>query len=319
MGCWNDTCFVTNLPVFHGDKVEVLFLRHSPVGDHNYCYPDDEWTPYKFTFTGEYNDYGSVENCKGEALPLLVEAIQENLVEIPAMMTEFGNSEIYASVVAEGLTIDKILDYESAGRLSVYEYENSRSRLAQKLGDNKTCVLKHVVIHKNVYDIIVGEFEFEVPASMKIGRSTYDEDWAPNRVFLNDIMKLYKPFVEDRDSKEAELVRDLIVQRYGTGAPYFPQLNRIVEAANTNPDRMEYLRSISEGYFSEIIRDKKLFKNAAKMVIFNIFMMRGRRSYSIPSGAGSQDDSTNAQSMVADMIKYQIEKREEQVRSWDEE
>jgi hypothetical protein len=318
MGCWNDTCFVTNLPVFAGDPVEVLFLRYSPVGDNNYCDPNDNWTPYKFTFSGEYDDYGGVENCKGVALPLLVEAIQENLVEMPAMMTEYGNLEIYSSVKAEGLTIGKILDYESDGRLKVYEYEDSRSKLAQRLDDTRTCTLKHVVIHKKVYDMIANKFEFELPASFDIGKPIYDEDYAPKSVFIRDIMDLYRPFVEDRESRAATYVSDLIIQRFGTNAPYFPRLNRIVEAAKEN-DRLDYLKSLGEGYFGDILRqDKKVFENAVKMFIFNTFMINGRRSYSIPSGAGSQNDSTSAQSMVADMIKYQITQREAVVKSWNE-
>jgi hypothetical protein len=322
MGCWNDTCFVTNLPVFAGDPVEVLFLRADPVSD-SFCYPNDSWTPYSFTFHGKYDDYGGVEDCEGVALPYLVEAIQENLVEMDANTREYspGNiSVLNEAVEKEGLTIGKILDYESEGRLKVYKWEDAKSKLGKRLAqDKETCMVKHVVIHKKVYDMMVGEFEWEMSSRIKIGKPAYDEDYAPHRVSIQDILNLYLFWLNEPDSEKAEYVREIVIQYPGMNGPYFPRLNRIYE--NVANDSIEKLRALREGYFGEVLKEGgfELYKNAVKLVVFNVFMMRGRRSYAIPSGAGSQDDSTNAQNMVADMIKYQIERREEQIKEWDEE
>ena len=321
MGCWNDTCFVTNLPVFAGDRVEVLFLRADPVSD-SFCYPNDSWTPYSFTFNGKYDDYGGVEDCEGVAIPLLVEAIQENLVEMPEKTREYNGriSVDNLAVEREGLTIDKILDYEQEERLRVYQWEDSTTKLGKKLGqDKETCFVKHVVIHKKVYDMLVGEFEWEMSSRIKIGKPKYDESWSPRKVFIQDILNLYLFFLNEPDGEKAEYAREIVIQYPGMNGPYFPRLNRIYEKAVN--DSIEKLRALREDYFGEVLREGgyELYKNAAEMAIFNTFMMRGRRSYAIPSGAGSQDDSTNAQEMVADLISYQIERREEQIRKWDEE
>ena len=224
------------------------------------------------------------------------------------------------AVEREGLTIGKILDYEQDGRLQVYKWENTK--LGKRLGqDKETCVVKHVVIHKNVYDMLVGEFEWEISSRIKIGKPKYDESWSPRKVFIQDILNLYLFILNEPDGEKAEYAREIVIQYPGMNGPYFPRLNRIYEKAVNDEDAIAHLRALREGYFGEVLKEGgyDLYKNAAQMVIFNVFMMRGRRSYAIPSGAGSQDDSTNAQNMVADMIKYQIERREEQIKEWDEE
>lgn len=304
MGCWNGSCFVTNLPIFFGEPVEVLLLRNDDLGDNSSVHPNDDWTPYKFTFHGNYDDYGSVEECAGPAIPILVKAIKDNLVELPAKTSEYNGkiSIVNKAVKREGLDIDNLLDYEQDDRLFVSD---------AGLGSFKTndAAVKHVTVHKRVYQLITANFEFEVSARMKIGKPIYDEDWAPRIVNLHNILDMYDDFVNDPTGERAGYVREMVTQYNGYSSPYFPPTNR--------EDPMDRLKSYHGGFVEEIIaKDRSLFENAARLAVFNIFMMRGRRSYTIPSGAGSQDSSYNAQQMVADMIGYQIEKIKEREKEY---
>lgn len=69
MGCWNETCGVSQLPIRDGDKV-ALFLMEAKkgglVGGYNgFTYNTDLFTPISIPLFGEYNDYGSLENIYG--------------------------------------------------------------------------------------------------------------------------------------------------------------------------------------------------------------------------------------------------------------
>jgi hypothetical protein len=320
MGCWNDTCFVTNLPVFAGDPVEVLLLR-SEVKSHpgeSISYPTENWTPYKFTFHGKYDDYGKVEDCKGAALPLLVDAITENLVEQDAVLSDYGSPPhvFEPAVTRESLTIGKILDSEQSGRLKVYKWEDAKSYMNTESEDE--CYVKHVVIHRKVYQKIVKNFAFEVSSRFNIGKKKYDEDWAPKLVKKSDVMKLYDDFVNDSNSDAAEIVREFMVLDNGFSNPYFPQLNRY--NLKTQEDALKRLEQLRDHGMGEVLRsDRKVFENAVEMMVFNVYMHWGRKVYAIPSGAGSQNSDVNAQMLCAKLTLDQANVILEDQRKYAEE
>ena len=55
MGCWNETCFLTGLPVFSGEPVRMLFIAMDA---------DGGWLPATLPIKGEYDDYGGLMNEK---------------------------------------------------------------------------------------------------------------------------------------------------------------------------------------------------------------------------------------------------------------
>lgn len=59
MGCWNESCAITRLPIFSGEKVVAFVI----------CMDDFMWhgmsgKPYLACFHGTYNDYGSLEELE---------------------------------------------------------------------------------------------------------------------------------------------------------------------------------------------------------------------------------------------------------------
>lgn len=80
MGCWNGTCMVSHLPIFHGDRVKAYaitphwhetnaeghIINTSLIPDLGcgYTYATDAWIPFPIGATAEYNDYGSIENLE---------------------------------------------------------------------------------------------------------------------------------------------------------------------------------------------------------------------------------------------------------------
>lgn len=67
MGCWNGTCGVSQLPIHCGDKVKLILLKKSvyiedSVKGGGFCYSNGLFEPYYLPISGEYNDYGTIEN-----------------------------------------------------------------------------------------------------------------------------------------------------------------------------------------------------------------------------------------------------------------
>lgn len=65
MGCWSETCGVTQLPINYRDKVRLFILVHqaSPeIEGGGTCYANDIWAPFAPAIQGTYNDYGGIED-----------------------------------------------------------------------------------------------------------------------------------------------------------------------------------------------------------------------------------------------------------------
>jgi len=82
MGCWCETCGITQLPINAGDKVRVFVLTSEDsyafskggAGGGGTCYSTDRWAPIGPPIQGEYDDYGGVENIVYDDGAKMVEA-----------------------------------------------------------------------------------------------------------------------------------------------------------------------------------------------------------------------------------------------------
>lgn len=69
MGCWCETCGITQLPINAGDKVRVFVMvsqdhysfEEGGAGGGGTCYSNDRWTPIGPAIQGKYDDYGGIE------------------------------------------------------------------------------------------------------------------------------------------------------------------------------------------------------------------------------------------------------------------
>lgn len=106
MGCWNETCAITNLPIRAGDPaVAVLLKKHDAA--HIGIYPDDLYSPQGLPLFGEYNDYGNLEQIQThpwnqEFLSNKTET-ETSLSELPAAQPcqpiMFLHREIYNKII----------------------------------------------------------------------------------------------------------------------------------------------------------------------------------------------------------------------------
>ena len=63
MGCWNETCMLSHLPIMLNDPIKTIILvkrNENPCSENVYI--DDGYTPLTFPFDATYNEYGGIEN-----------------------------------------------------------------------------------------------------------------------------------------------------------------------------------------------------------------------------------------------------------------
>lgn len=274
MGCWNQTCAVTNLPIYRGEEVVVMLLqeasrRYSP----NYCYTTGLFVPYPFTFRGKYNDYGSVEDWEGEAIDVLLSHIRQNLVELELGSNEYHDIEVKADKLDMALLFEA--DHES--RLYVKDNYNEHSRV------------KSVMIRKSTWDGVVKQTPFV-------------SQYGAKEMFYNDLLLQVDDFMATIQQpnlfaigdvfSNTELAKLLSDPSYTFGFSVTAQL----------------IDEIKVGISKE--RLTALIENAIQSRLIHRFMDNGRISYSIPAGEGSQDDSTQAQLLRAQLTIDEAKKLE---------
>jgi hypothetical protein len=93
MGCWNETCGITQLPIKSGDPVALVFIVN--VGSRNrnhsgFCYINDEWSPKFLPIFGTYNDYGGLENIQENwNTAFILDSLKHELVQ--SRLTQSAN------------------------------------------------------------------------------------------------------------------------------------------------------------------------------------------------------------------------------------
>lgn len=83
MGSWNGTCGISKMPIQYGDRVKLVLLKptnhyRSVSTGSGFCDASDMYTPICLPITGEYNDYGCIENIdeQPELFDLIIKALR---------------------------------------------------------------------------------------------------------------------------------------------------------------------------------------------------------------------------------------------------
>lgn len=137
MGCWNETCGLTNLPIRYKDRVKLLIVVRKESRGNNVYYNDDA-VPFLLPCEGDYNDYGSIENI----------SISQNSIKVLESSEIFyfknNNYEPYT------FNIENFFKDVERGNLYIKHIGKY-----QKLG--------YLMYHKDAYDLVVKEMSNRIP------------------------------------------------------------------------------------------------------------------------------------------------------------
>lgn len=102
MGSWNGTCGISKMPIQYGDRVKLVLLKptkhyKSISTGSGFCDASDMYTPICLPITGEYNDYGCIENIdeRPELFDLIIKALRiPDRTDIEDIITGISNNEL---------------------------------------------------------------------------------------------------------------------------------------------------------------------------------------------------------------------------------
>jgi len=116
MGCWNNTCTLTNLPIMAREKV-YIYPIFSNFGNNSMCGNMSLYSPSMIPFMGDYNDYGAAENCHGE-IDFNMAMIKKRLVEVDQGENPYHDIE----VKKDKFDLDLFFKASGKGRLKCDNY-----------------------------------------------------------------------------------------------------------------------------------------------------------------------------------------------------
>lgn len=114
MGNWNHTCAVSNLHITAGQKV-VVFMLLKNKNDRTFCHGNALYDVCPIPFYGEYDDYGSVENCHGFGLNIVIEAIRNRLYRFGQGPNQYHDCEVNK----DNFNIEKMFEADHEDRLGI--------------------------------------------------------------------------------------------------------------------------------------------------------------------------------------------------------
>lgn len=82
MGCWNETCMLTNLPILTGDEVIAFLIQRNYMPNAG-CNPDGNFRPITLPIVGRYDDYGGLEDIEKNSAMLRLLAGTELYTKSP--------------------------------------------------------------------------------------------------------------------------------------------------------------------------------------------------------------------------------------------
>lgn len=147
MGCWSETCFLTNLPIFHDEEIVVLpIVQNYACGrdkELSMSYSFERWKPFSFPIRATYDDYGTPENIiKGfeyDIFNFMIDKFLSNKDEI-----EIRSEDDYDHDIALWRHISKGKGIHIPTRISGF-------------GEDNPLYISFVMMKASVFDALVNE------------------------------------------------------------------------------------------------------------------------------------------------------------------
>lgn len=328
MGCWNGTCFLSNISIRSGDRIKLQLLmpaggkesrdyveldeysaNDDPRDINGITYVCDELIPFSPVITGKYNDYGSIEEVvKDASLVFLKKYVSDlasrgEILSLQSVDTWISrNREDKNAPKGKDATvpinvddIDGFIDMVERGSIIVKSYFGGWRRL------------RFVMMHEDIYQ----------SALASVGKW---KDWHGKNIVSSQkakqkqIISFYTTgaFPVDEDSSDAHkaLSKTLIETVENIADKAVDKTKKEAEKALHSMKSMfagEILwedfrfsenRIWCRGYLADFCGDIKNKKNLAGVVEaafdninINNYISKLRKPWALTGGGGSQDDN----------------------------
>lgn len=288
MGSWNESCAISNLPIFADDEVYLLVLAENPWNDKNRCYPETFFAPYAYPFKGVYNDYGSIETSTtaDASARKTVQLVKQNLLEFDKGKNPYHDIEVKQN----NFDLDMLMEANHVKRLFL---KNKYNGLDNAMPRHRQAFV--VMIRKEVFEGIVTDY------NPKVYTEVENVDDKPIYGYISFDELLHKEFTEF-----------LYQSLEATTGPF----------AETPQSMRTNITGISTGegeLIADLRRSTKSPEDFAEtkdkiiqLIKLNAFMSETRRMWVPPSGSGGQHAEMYAYEMLAKITNNSIKQIKKQ-------
>ena len=289
MGCWNETCLISNLPVTHGDEVAMTVITKNEDGE--WYKPNSLFYISPIMFYGEYNDYGSGEECYGLGLDFTKDEYHNYKTTLDK---DLPPDELVEKIAREDLKFHNVKSFKAS--LMGYEDSDRCGRLG--------------FIRKDVLDRIMEDYTWEQTFYQKTEDGSYIYETINYQYFLDCIpntIKTCKAFYK----KQAELYASMPSLAMSMPLPdsdmedtdmLLKWLFAHDKESSNHPFHKSITNKVKE--LAEANKDEELTEFLAEFSKYSIlykFMMESRKVFT-PQPNTSQECDTDAQQYFAKMV-----------------
>lgn len=341
MGCWNDTCAISNLHVGYGADVVVLMLLENRERK-EFVYSNALYDVCPIPFYGKYDDYGGVDDCHGYGLNIVVEAIKSRLYEFGQGPNSLHDCVVNKSIFDVSLMFEADqkgrLGIEEAGRFNGDEYDLRAlrgmdkkeeltpsqlfelDRLANKLKKvDSFRQVTHVVIRKDVVDGIMENWYYEEYVGKEEGNKGYNNSY--KHIYFKDVIASIPEYINRvKVDHEESKSKGKISRLYGRklflyndscyAGVYMESFNR----DSTMSFGLVYMSELINGLIDNEKWDELavLAKEALTVYWLNMFMSHSRKLWSKQTTSGGQSSDGLPYEVLSNVIlKVLAEERKE--------
>jgi len=278
MGCWNETCFLTHLPIFHGERAVFipLYQKYAMPGAH---YVNDSFLFAGTPMTGEYNDYGIIEPVeKSESADITTVFFKEDIENDAITLQKKTSSE------QDDITdVDSLVRAIERGRLICNKPQKIR------WGEGEDDVLQkggygfnHILIHEKAYQLVIEDMGNRIPYDKPHNMRFYME-------------RELKEHIPEEVKKAREVGFPLLGRKCKFLGEYFYKGERWAEA-------------VTDGAASDLIA------KLTELHLFSVALSYMRRQLMPTSGRGSQCQEMSLHLKLADFAKEKAKARVKSIR-----
>ena len=288
MGCWNQTCSLTNLPITYGDSIVLIPL----VENNDFFIPgltydtNSNYEIFGMPFFGHYNDYGGIENISTHITN--IDFLKETKIYSRVEYNYYDyDEEDDVGLKVNNDNIEEFLNHHMIEE-DLYILNN----------DEKEKNLNYMMIHSELYNRLINEVGELIPYKhTKTLRELWKEKITATLNNIKEKQKLYETLDElkffDKHILKEELRKCCFIDLCTIDITY----QYIMKSLYINFD---------EKLLDEFI-DMLLFKNA---------LMRLRKGYLAISGAGSQSEDYYFHKIVSEWTLDFINRKYKEKKSY---
>lgn len=316
MGCWNETCGITQLPICYRDKVRMILIVKSELDtrvNSNVCYhyTTDLWMPFGLPLKGTYDEYGGLENIEKDiASDLLLDTLKNVVLEVPDRMGySFKISDLdwktaLQFLTDEGLRIKDGPSTDLEGLISNFQmkypdnnFSSEQSDAAdeiKKAAKNSTIQMYHMMVHEDIYQALAKNYK----APEKIFSSmTYGNFRSKLESCVQDLIKEIKETKDNNISEELKHLLKLSRDHKNLLANYFGG------SYNTSIHLRKYIDFIEDKVEAGEEDDlKDLINEMIDFACFGRNMSLLRKLWMPQTGKGGQDREYSIHKFLGERI-----------------